>query len=260
MDDYKALTNNLTKASAICYSVIQSRQIKYKNNSANMYIWAATHEFESIRTFEIEIGRYFSPEESAIGRNVAIIGATIAERLFEKANPIGEEIKVDGHKTAVIRALKKEGKGAINDDGMDEIILLPINYAKNFINLRNRNIDPLLMVKTKEGVSLQELEDDITMTLRAARRLRPDQPSNFSLNKISVFSQQFDSIFAGIKIVGWVIGGFSILVGGFGIANIMFVSVRERTNQIGIQKALGAKKSFILQQFLVESILLYYFQ
>ncbi|MBK9390378.1 MAG: FtsX-like permease family protein [Bacteroidetes bacterium] len=112
------------------------------------------------------------------------------------------------------------------------------------------------MVKAKEGVSVNELTDEATMVLRAARRLQPDQIANFSINQASLLTQGFQAVFVGINLGGWVIGGFSILVGGLGIANIMFVSVRERTNQIGIQKALGAKKFFILQQFLVESILL----
>ena len=115
---------------------------------------------------------------------------------------------------------------------------------------------PLLMIKAKPGVSIEELSDETTMILRAARRLQPEEIDNFSVNRASLLSQGFDGVFAGINIGGWVIGGFSILVGGFGIANIMFVSVRERTNIIGIQKALGAKRFFILQQFLVESVLL----
>jgi putative ABC transport system permease protein len=257
IDDYRALTSNMTKASAICYSVSQRRQIKYKNNSANVEIWSVTHEFEDIRSFEIEKGRYFSPEESAAGRNVVIVGAVIAEQLFEKANPVGKEITIGGYRATVIGVFKKEGKGTfINIIDMDEMTLLPINYARNFVNLRNRNIPGFMMVKAKEKVSMQELNDEIVMTLRASRRLKPDQPSNFSADEISVVNKMFDPVFAGIKIGGWIIGGFSILVGGFGIANIMFVSVRERTNQIGIQKALGAKKSFILQQFLVESLML----
>ena len=112
------------------------------------------------------------------------------------------------------------------------------------------------MIKAKEGVPIQELSDEATMILRAARRLSPNETENFSMNRASLISQSFNGVFAGINIGGWVIGGFAILVGGFGIANIMFVSVRERTNIIGIQKALGAKKFFILQQFLVESMLL----
>ena len=112
------------------------------------------------------------------------------------------------------------------------------------------------MIKAKDGVPIEELGDEATMILRAARRLRPEVKDNFAVNRASLIAQSFSGVFAGINIGGWVIGGFAILVGGFGIANIMFVSVRERTNIIGIQKALGAKKFFILQQFLVESVLL----
>ena len=235
----------------------QSRQIKYKSNVASdAVIWASTHEFETVRSFEIENGRYFSPEESASGKNVAIIGAVLAERLFDKTNPVNKEITIGGNKANVIGVFKKEGKGGLSDEGMDEMTLVPLNYAKNFVNLRNKNINSNLIIKARNGVSTQELSDEITMILRAARRLQPDEISNFSINKASMLTQGFEAVFAGINIGGWIIGGFSILVGGFGIANIMFVSVRERTNQIGIQKALGAKRFFILQQFLVESILL----
>ena len=134
--------------------------------------------------------------------------------------------------------------------------LVPLNFGKTFINMKNYFLDATLMIKAKPGVDIQELSDETTMILRAARRLQPKEINNFSVNKPSMLTQGFDAVFVGINIGGWVIGGFSILVGGFGIANIMFVSVRERTNIIGIQKALGAKKFFILQQFLVESMLL----
>jgi putative ABC transport system permease protein len=255
--DYDALNSKSSKAAAVCFTAFQSRQIKYRNNVANdAVIWASTYEFENVRTFEIEKGRYFSPEESESGKNVAIIGAVLAEKLFEKANPVGKDITIGGNKTTVIGVFKKEGKGGLSDDGMDEQTLVPVNYARNFVNLRNKNINSNLIIKAKPGVSVQELSDETIMILRAARRLQPDEISNFSVNQASMLTQGFEAVFAGINIGGWVIGGFSILVGGFGIANIMFVSVRERTNQIGIQKALGAKKSFILQQFLVESILL----
>jgi putative ABC transport system permease protein len=139
---------------------------------------------------------------------------------------------------------------------MDEETVVPYNFGKTFINMKNNFLDATLMIKAKQGVPIQELSDEATMILRAARRLSPNQTDNFSMNRASLISQSFSGVFAGINIGGWVIGGFAILVGGFGIANIMFVSVRERTNIIGIQKALGAKKFFILQQFLVESMLL----
>jgi putative ABC transport system permease protein len=256
-DDYEAILNRSTKASAACFSVFQNKQIKYKKNLASdVNIWAATHEFENIRSFEIENGRFFSPEESASGKNVAILGAVIAERLFDKENPVGKQITLAGKKTNVIGVFKKEGKGGISDPGMDELTLVPMNFGKTFINMRNKFLDASLLIKANKGVDIQELSDETTMILRSARRLQPDEINNFSVNRASLLSQGFDAVFAGIKIGGWVIGGFAILVGGFGIANIMFVSVRERTNIIGIQKALGAKRFFILQQFLVESVLL----
>jgi len=189
-------------------------------------------------------------------KNVAIIGAEIADRLFEYADPVGKEITIAGFKTTIIGVFKKEGKGGISDNGMDEITLIPLNFGRNFINIRNQYIESQLMIKAKSGFSVEELSDETTMILRASRRLKPVETSNFSVNRASLLSQSFDAVFAAINIGGWVIGGFAILVGGFGIANIMFVSVRERTNIIGIQKALGAKRFFILQQFLVESVLL----
>jgi putative ABC transport system permease protein len=257
LDDYQAIMNKSTKASSACFSVLQPKQMKYRKNLASdVTIWATTPEFQSIRSSEIEKGRFFSPEESASGKNVAIVGAVIAERLFDKEDPVGKQVTIDGIKTNVIGVFKKEGKGGISDNGMDEMTLVPMNFGKTFINLKNKFIDGVLMVKARQGVQIEELSDETTMILRAARRLQPYEISNFSVNKASLLSQGFDSVFAGIKIGGWVIGGFAILVGGFGIANIMFVSVRERTNIIGIQKALGAKRFFILQQFLVESVLL----
>jgi putative ABC transport system permease protein len=257
VDDYQAVLTRSTKTENTCLMVSQPEQIKYKKNLANeVYVSAVTHEFENVRTFEVEKGRYFSPEESAAGKNVAILGAELAERLFEKAGPVGKQITIQGKKTNVIGVFKKEGKGGITDNGMDGITLVPFNYGKSFINMRNNFIDATLMIKAKKGVPIEELSDDAIMILRAARRLHPDEINNFSVNRASLISQSFAGVFAGINIGGWVIGGFAILVGGFGIANIMFVSVRERTNQIGIQKALGAKRSFILQQFLVESVLL----
>jgi putative ABC transport system permease protein len=256
-DDYQAILNKSTKTAAACFTVAQPEQIKYRKNLASdANVWAVTSDFENIRSFEIEKGRYFSPEESVSGKNVAIIGAVIAERLFDKADPVGKQIEIAGKRTNVIGVFKKEGKGGIGDNGMDDQTLVPLNFGRTFINMKNNFLNATIMVKARQGVPILELSDEATMILRASRRLQPNQIENFSINRASVISQSFSSVFAGINIGGWVIGGFAILVGGFGIANIMFVSVRERTNIIGIQKALGAKKFFILQQFLVESVLL----
>ncbi|MGB8490116.1 MAG: ABC transporter permease [Bacteroidales bacterium] len=257
MSDYQAMTNKSTKAEAISFSIFQPERIKYAKNVANdAIVGATTPDLDKVVSFEIEKGRYFSPFEFISGNNVAVVGAEIAERLFNKEDPVGKVVTIAGFKTQIIGVLKKEGKGGINLSDIDRITIVPLNYGKNFINTKNRFVDGQLMIRAKPGVTGQELADETTMILRASRRLRPTDITNFSVNQPTMLSQGFNAVFKGINIGGWIIGCFAILVGGFGIANIMFVSVRERTNIIGIQKALGAKRFLILQQFLTESVLL----
>jgi len=257
LNDYEAIQNKSTKAESVCFGAFQPKMIKYKKNIAeDAVVGAVTTDLEKVVSFEIEKGRYFSPSEYSSGNNIAVIGAEIAERLFEDADPVGKEVTIAGFKTQIIGVLKREGTGGISLNNTDQLTIVPLTFGRNFINLRNRFIESQLMVKAKPNVMIQELNDETTMILRAARRLKPGEINNFSVNRASLLSQGFDAVFTGINIGGWIIGGFSILVGGFGIANIMFVSVRERTNIIGIQKALGAKRFFILQQFLTESVLL----
>lgn len=255
--DYDAFVRKSTKSLATCFVVFQNEPLKYKKNViSDSEVGAGTIEIKDVRAFEIEKGRYFSQFECESGKNVAVIGAEVAKNLFDIANPVGKEITIGGFKTTVIGVIKKEGKGGITDSGMDDVTLIPVNFGKTFINFHNRFISSQLIIKAKPGVNVQELSDEATMILRAARRLRPEETSNFSVNQASLLTQGFSAVFAGIHLGGWLISGLAILVGGFGIANIMFVSVRERTNIIGIQKALGAKRSFILQQFLIEAVML----
>jgi putative ABC transport system permease protein len=257
MEDFDAVKRNVPKAQALCFNAYAQNQIRSGNNAVSgSMVWATTHDFKDLRAFEIANGRYFSSYESSAGKPVVLLGDAMAEKLFNKANPVGREISIGSFRATVIGVFRKEGQGGIGDSGMDEVTMVPLTFARNFINLRGRNLESNLMIKAKEGVPVQELTDEVTMALRAARRLKPGETSNFSVNRASLLSQGFDAVFAGINLGGWLIGGFSILVGGFGIANIMFVSVRERTNIIGIQKALGAKRWFILIQFLFESMIL----
>ncbi|MEA1898384.1 MAG: ABC transporter permease [Bacteroidota bacterium] len=255
--EYEELKVRLRHAEALAFVVQSGVTVKYRNNSAeNIGFLSTTHDFADIRSFEIEKGRYFSLFESKSGKNRAVLGAVLAEKLFENANPIGKVITVRGKKLIVSGVLKKEGVGGLGDDGFDEVIIVPINLTRNMINLRSESLQPLIMVKAREDVSMAEFNDDLVATMRAIRKLKPDEKDDFALNQASLLTQGMEAIFSGINLGGWIIGGFSILVGGFGIANIMFVSVKERTKIIGIQKALGAKKTFILQEFLYESILL----
>ena len=257
VDDYEALIKRSSSAQALCFTVGSSEPVKFRGNMINeTWIMAATHDFENVRSFEIEKGRYFTQSESAAGKPVAIIGSEVAIKLFDRIDPVGKEISIGRYKAQVIGVFKKEGKGGISDNGMDEGVLVPLDFSRQFVNFRNPFLNSDIMIRGKDGVSVQQLSDEVIMILRAARRIGPGEENNFSINQASQITSTLEPVFRGINIAGWIIGGFSILVGGFGIANIMFVSVRERTSIIGIQMALGAKRRWILTQFLTESVLL----
>ncbi|MES2394673.1 MAG: FtsX-like permease family protein, partial [Bacteroidota bacterium] len=179
----------------------------------------------------------------------------LAKALFSNQSPLGQTIKINGAKAIVIGVFKKEGESILGGSP-DTQVLVPVNYARSLIDIHNENLDPQIMVRAKPGISNDELIAELTGLMRSMHKLKPLVEDNFSLNQTSLISKEFDSLFEIVGIAGWIIGGFSILVGGFGIANIMFVSVKERTNIIGIQKSLGAKNYFILLQFLFESVFL----
>lgn len=241
-----------TDAAAAFFSI--NRNVKYRSNSIEKAsILAVTHDYEKVIFFELFDGRYFTPIESAGGRNVVIIGSTIAKTLFDQADPIGKEIQIDGRKVVVIGVFKKQGNSSMGNS-TDDVVMMPLTMARNFVSSRNLNIT--LAVKAREGVNNDVLIDELTGILRSVRSVRAGEDNSFDISEVSVVTNYIDQIFGVISIVGWIIGGFSLLVGGFGIANIMFVSVKERTSQIGIQKALGAKNYFILTQFLFESVFL----
>lgn len=243
-------------AASVCYIVNVNKTVKYRNNSVeNASLSGVAQDYNKVQDFELADGRYFTEAESNSGRPYAIIGLTIAEALFGESDAVGKEIKIFGREATVIGLFKREGS-SIMGNSKDNTVLLPIRFLRNFVDLRNPNIESLLMVKAKESIGVEELKFELTGIMRAIRKLKPLADDDFALNEISLLTSGFDSVFAVIGLAGWIIGGFSILVGGFGIANIMFVSVKERTNQIGIQKSLGAKNYFILIQFLIESILL----
>lgn len=255
--EYQIIKDRSLTAQTACFFAFANKPVKYKNNSIDgVNIWGTTEEFEDIRAFEITAGRFLTPFEFHSGKNMTVIGSTIAEKLFEGKNPVGEQIKLGNTKVSVVGVFKKEGSSIFGGGSSDEMVLLPVQFLRTFLDIRTENASPMIWVMSKPNVTNQELADEITQIIRSARRLKPKADDNFALNQTSMISQGLDQVFKVIKIAGAFIGIFSILVGGFGIANIMFVSVKERTNQIGIQKALGAKKFFILYQFLFEAVLL----
>lgn len=241
---------------AATFMASTSRTVEYMNTSAeNITILGVSPGYEQVRAFDMEDGRYFSFLEANSGRNVAVLGFDLAGNLFQNTDPVGKEIKIFGRNIQVIGVLKKEGSGGFGNS-QDEFVIMPVSYMNQFIDVNSERFSPQLIAKAKPEISNEELIDDITSVMRSLRRLKPFADDNFSINEASLLTKGFDGLFAILKMAGWIIGGFSILVGGFGIANIMFVSVRERTSIIGIQKAMGAKNYFIMWQFLFEAVLL----
>lgn len=241
---------------ALAYRMGRRRTIKYRSNSIqNAIVAGISHDFYKIKNFDLTAGRYFTQNETEAGYHLALIGASIAEGLFPNEDPIGKEIKIAGNKAVVIGVIKKEGESLLGIS-FDYQVITPFNFARSFLDVKSENADPMIYAKAKPNVSNAEMISELTGILRGIRKLKPMGEPNFALNETSLISKGFDGLFDIIGTAGWIIGGFSILVGGFGIANIMFVSVKERTNLIGIQKSLGAKNFFILVQFLGESVML----
>jgi putative ABC transport system permease protein len=246
--------STLTQASAFLIEV--NVTFKYKSASAeNVKISAVTDQYDQIKRFELQDGRYFSESELQSGRGVVVIGANVAENLFGSVNPIGKSVYLRSEQVTVIGVFKKEGQNLI-DFGLDNASIIPLNYARSRVNIRDEQVNPYIAVRAREGVKSAVLMDELTGIMRSLRRIPPRDEDNFALNEARLISNGFDQLIGVVNIAGGFIGFFSILVGGFGIANIMFVSVKERTAIIGIQKSLGAKNYFILFQFLFEAVIL----
>jgi len=257
IDEFEYIKDHAKGAKSSCFLAYAGRRIERGNNSIEgTGIMGATDEFKDIRSFELDKGRYFSPIELNAGRNVTVIGYTIAEKLFKGENPIGKYIEFFGSKVLVIGVVEKEGKGTFDGQILDEVAMVPLDFFRGFVDIRKEYSNPQIWVQAKPKVGVEELTFEVTQLLRSYRRLKPLDEDNFAINQTSIINNQLDQLFKVLKIAGFFIGIFSIIVGGFGIANIMFVSVKERTHIIGVQKALGAKKYFILLQFLFESIML----
>ena len=256
-DEYEFLREKSRNAGEVCFVSAVARRIEYGNNNVDgTYLFGVAEGFQNIRSFELDRGRYFSPLEANAGRNVTVIGYEIARDLFQGADPVGKYVEMLGRKVMVIGVVKKEGKGSFDIFNLDEVAILPIQYYKGFIDIRSEMSGPEIWVKSRRSGGVEEMTYELQQLLRSYRRLKPSEEDNFALNQTSLIDNTLDQFFAVLKTAGFFIGIFSIIVGGFGIANIMFVSVKERTHIIGIQKALGAKKYFILFQFLFESVML----
>ena len=256
-DEYTYMKGAMTNTDEMAYQIFTRREsIKYESKTvSDVNIVPVSQEFIDIQGLEFEKGRFYNESEANSGTTVIVIGSEIATSLFEGSEPIGKSIRMYGQRFTVIGVLKKEGSGLFGDSN-DTSAYIPVNFVRQLYGDNNTSLTNVIIFKPEKGVDMDAYKGEITQKLRNVRGLKAGEIDNFFINVFSGFTDLIDGILSQMNVVGWIISGFSLLVGGFGIANIMFVSVKERTNLIGIQKSLGAKNRFIMFQFLFEAIIL----
>jgi putative ABC transport system permease protein len=257
-EEYQLIKRSVNDIEAVAYATnVPNTTVKYEGNTVSEVNFAAiTYEHYEIESLQVEEGRYYNESESNSGSQVAVVGYEVATELFgTPLAAIGKKVRMYGRKFTVIGTLEKEGSG-LGGDSKDTWVLFPANAARKIFGDSKTNGFQRIIVKPKKGADEAELIAIITQKLRVSRGLKTDDIDTFFINQLKGLVEFIDNITGTMNLVGLMISGFSLLVGGFGIANIMFVSVKERTNLIGIQKSLGAKRRFILLQFLFEAVVL----
>jgi putative ABC transport system permease protein len=240
----------------VSYRGISEKPVRFEGRSESaVSIHGVASDFEKVQHVRLEEGRFITPQEIRTGSQVVVVGHNVAANLLKPTGGIGSELRVGPRKVTVIGILRKKGE-SLFDFGEDDRIFIPYGLFSTMVAGNPFYSHREIMVKPLPGVPKARVRDEIIGAMRSLRKLKPVEEDDFSLNETSMLTKQTASISGVLSVVGWVVGGLSILVGAFGVANIMFVSVQERTGQIGIQKALGATRPFILLQFLNESVLL----
>ncbi|MEJ7682124.1 MAG: ABC transporter permease [Segetibacter sp.] len=254
--EMEAIKSRSTLASAVSYTINANGNLEYSDNILNgISCYGVTEDFNRVITVNIQYGRYVTESEFKLAAPVAVLGNINAENLFgSPERAVGQQVKLQGKSFRVEGVIKKQGKSIVDAWPFDEAIILPYKVMAGMFSVEQSN--PKLMVKGKENISSAALTDELRGIMRSLHRLKPIQEDDFALNDVNMFSKQTSTIFGSVNLGGWAIAGLSLIVGAFGVANIMFVTVRERTSQIGLKKAVGAKNSTILTEFLLESAFL----
>jgi putative ABC transport system permease protein len=261
--EYKSLQANLKNSAGIAiFAQREDMVIKRDNNSiGQVSLVGGSQGYDVLFEVNVEQGRYLTMDEIEGGRNVAVLGYEIAKALFpNNQDPLGEDIKVKNLRFKVVGVIKQEGESLLGRTTNDYNVIIPYQSFRKLYQTgtgRWNELESSIGIKGYENdIGLVELESELRGFMRVKRGLKPVEKDDFALNRPEAIMNMLSGLFDVLSLAGWFIGGFSILVGGFGIANIMFVSVKERTPIIGLQKSLGAKNYFVLFQFLFEAVFL----
>lgn len=256
-DEYVYLKSSMNSLDQMAYQFFVGREVlKFESESVSgVNVVPVSHEFIEIQGLEFAKGRFYNESESNSGAPVIVLGYEIASSLFGESEPIGKNLRLYGQRFTVIGVLKKQGAGMFGDSN-DTSVFIPVNFLRRLYGDNNDSFTPVILVKPEKGVDMDAFKAELAQKLRNYRGMKIDEADNFFINVLSGFTDLLDGIISAMRGGGILISVFSFLVGGFGVANIMFVSVKERTNLIGIQKSLGAKNRFILFQFLFEAVIL----
>ena len=256
-EEYEHLKESVNDVDQMGFQLFVGREsIKFESETVtDINVVPVSYEFMDIQGLEFDKGRFYTESESNSGSPVIVIGYEIAKKLFGDSDPIEKKVRMYGQRLTVIGVVKKQGSGMFGDSH-DTSVFLPVNFVRRLYGDNNDMMTPVIIVKPEKGVDMPAFKADLSQKLRSFRGIKAGGDDNFFINVFSGLTDLIDGLISQMNMVGWIISGFSLLVGGFGIANIMFVSVKERTNLIGIQKSLGAKNRFILFQFLFEAVIL----
>lgn len=258
-EEYQYMKTAMKNVENSCFQYFTSSQnITFESRtSKSVNMVPVTAEFVDVQRMEFSEGRFFNDAESYSGKQVVVLGYDIAQNLFDGFNPIGKTVRMYGQKFTVIGVTKKKGSSGIDIGGGDDTsAFFPATFLRRIYGDNNPQVLPVIVIKPEKGTDIDALKSDIAQKLRNFRGVKQGDIDNFFINILSGLTDMIDGLLGSLRVGGIIISIFSFLVGGFGIANIMFVSVKERTNLIGIQKSLGAKNKFILFQFLFEAIIL----
>lgn len=238
----------------IAFAISTSVNIIYNDFSISSNLEGATPEKMEITPVEIQYGRYLTINEFNDGSPVAVMGYTNAETLFDDPeNAVGKQVKIKNKIVTIIGVIKKTGNSMIGEN-VDQGTYSSYRFVRQMTNEGSAN--PVIITTGRPGVTNAALADELEGIMRSVRKLKPTEEDNFTLNQISALSERISGTFRSINLGGWAIGILSLVVGAFGISNIMFVTVKERTPVIGLKKAIGAKKRSILTEFLLEAAII----